>query len=281
MNRNWWQDFKSNFFGSRGVVFPYIGINVIIFVVVSLASLVSAFSGQKGMIDVLVQQYFSFPATSNLWLTRFYTVLTYQFFHADFFHILFNMLWLYWMGRIFMDFLKPRQFHLVYIGGGIAGALFFALVFNIVPQFALMRGATLIGASASVMAVFAAVATLVPNYHLNLMLIGQIKLKYLFAIYIFLDLIATQNYDGGSIAHLGGALFGFGYIKILQSGTDLSTVFKPKPKMKVVKNDQPTKKDSTIVNQQEIDAILDKISKSGYDKLTRDEKETLFKASKN
>ena len=161
------------------------------------------------------------------------------------------------------------------------GALLFALVFNVFPQFALMRGSILIGASASVMAVFAAVATLVPNYNLNLMLIGQIKLKYLFAIYIFLDLIATQNYDGGSIAHLGGALFGFVYIKVLRSGTDLSTVFKRKPKMKVVKNDQPKKKESTIVNQQEIDAILDKISKSGYDKLTRDEKETLFKASKN
>lgn len=280
MNKNWWQDFKFHFFGSRGVVFPYIGINVSIFILISLASIFSFFAGAPGLIYSLVSEYASFPSSPDLWLTRFYTLITYQFTHIDFLHILFNMVWLFWMGKLFLDFMKPRQFHFVYIGGGILGAVFFALIVHLIPQFSSLKGAPLIGASASVMAIFAAIATLIPNYSLNLMFIGPVKIKYLLAVYIFLDILAAQGFDGGSIAHLGGALFGFAYVKLFQSGTDLTTIFKRKPKLKVVKNQQP-RKSTTIVNQQEIDAILDKISKSGYDKLSRDEKETLFKASKN
>lgn len=281
MTNNWLSDLKQQFFKSGNPVMLYIGINAVVFVVVSLLSVVLFLANQRGFVDAIVLNYFAFPSAPSLWLTRFYTVLTYQFFHADFFHILFNLLWLYWMGQIFLDFVKPRQFHFVYLGGGIIGALFFALIFNLVPAFNTLPNVPLIGSSAAVMAVFAAAVTLVPNYNIRLMFIGDVKIKYLLMVYIFLDLIAIPSGNaGGNLAHLGGALFGFAYIKFLQSGTDLSAIFIKKPKLKVVKNNN-YQKQTALVNQQEIDAILDKISKSGYDQLSREEKETLFKASKN
>jgi membrane associated rhomboid family serine protease len=280
MTNNLLYDLKLKFLKSGNPVLLYIGINAIIFVLVSLASVLVFFAGYNGLINRYVTDYFAFPSTQDLWPTHFYTILTYQFFHADFFHILFNLLWLYWMGQIFLDFVKPRQFHFVYLGGGILGAIFYALIYNLVPTFSATTG-TLIGSSAAVMAIFSATATLVPNYNLRLMFIGEVKIKYLLMVYILLDIIAMQSYNvGGSLAHLGGALFGFAYIKLLQNGTDLTKVFEKKPKLKVVKNDKP-KKSQNIVNQSEIDAILDKISKTGYDKLSKEEKETLFKASKN
>ena len=281
MTNNWWLDFKLKFFKSDSALLPYIGINTIIFILVSLFSLISFLSGQQGFVSNLVNEYVAFPASKDLWLTHFYTVISYQFFHADFFHILFNMLWMYWMGRLFLDFLKPRQFHFVYIAGGIFGAIFFALIYNLLPAYKPFADvAILIGASASVMAIFTALTTLVPNYTLHLLLIGPIKIKYLLAVYIFLDIIAIEKFDGGSLSHLGGAFLGFIYIKLLQNGTDLTKIFERKPKLKVVRNQEPRKSTNTV-NQREVDAVLDKISKSGYDKLSKEEKEILFRASKN
>lgn len=276
------EDIKFKVFKSGNPVFLYMGINIAIFIVVSLVSVICFFTGYQGLIESLVNKYLAFPSNPTLWLTRFYTPLSYQFFHADIFHILFNMLWLYWMGQLFLDFSKPRQFHFVYIGGGIVGAILYALMYNLIPVFqSVVSTSTVIGSSAAVMAIFVAIATLVPDYTIRLLLIGNVKLKYLVLAYIVLDIIAMKSYNaGGSIAHLGGALFGFIYIKLLQSGTDLSAIFKKKPKLRVVRNEAP-KKNTAAINQKEIDAILDKISKTGYDKLTREEKEILFNASKN
>jgi membrane associated rhomboid family serine protease len=282
MTNNMLEDIKFKVFKSGNPVFLYMGINIAIFIVVSLVSVICFFTGYQGLIESLVNKYLAFPSNPALWLTRFYTPLSYQFFHADIFHILFNMLWLYWMGRLFLDFSKPRQFHFVYIGGGIVGAILYALMYNLMPAFqSVVSTSTVIGSSAAVMAIFVAIATLVPDYTIRLLLIGNVKLKYLVLAYIVLDIIAMKSYNaGGSIAHLGGALFGFIYIKLLQSGTDLSAIFKKKPKLRVVRNEAP-KKNTAAINQREIDAILDKISKTGYDKLTREEKEILFNASKN
>lgn len=282
MNNSVLEDIKFKVLKSGNPVFLYMGINIAIFVAFSLISVVLFFAGYQGLVEGFVTDYLAFPSNPNLWLSHFYTPLTYQFFHADIFHILFNMLWLYWMGQLFLSFVKPHQFHFVYLGGGILGALFYALMYNVMPAFqSVVSSSTVTGSSAAVMAVFVAVATLVPDYSIRLLLIGNVKLKYLVIVYIIVDIIAMKSYNaGGSIAHLGGAIFGFMYIKILQSGTDLSTIFKKKPKLRVVKNEAP-KKTSTSIDQKEIDAILDKISKTGYDKLTRDEKQTLFNASKN
>lgn len=274
------EDIKQKVFKSGNPVFLYIAINVALFIVTALLGVIFTFAGQKGLISGLVSEYLAFPSAPNLWLSHLYTIITYQFFHADVFHILFNMIWLFWMGQLFMDFVKPRQFHFVYLTGGIIGVLFFALIYNLVPYYA-NQNATIIGSSAAVSAILVACATLVPNYTIRLMFLGNVKIKFLVLAFILLDILGTTGTNaGGSLAHLGGALFGFVYIKLLQNGTDLSSIFKKKPKLKVVKNDT-YKSSNSSVNQKEIDAILDKISQSGYDKLSKEEKETLFKASKS
>jgi membrane associated rhomboid family serine protease len=288
MNKGIFQDLKYKVFQSGDPSFLYIGINTIIFIVLALINLPVFLSGNGGLVyDSFIREYAGFPALISKLPERFYTILTYQFFHEGFFHLLFNMLWLYWLGRIFLDFLKPRQFHFIYLAGGFAGALIYLLAYNIFPVFAAATasGATVIGSSASVMAIVVATATLVPDYGIRLLFFGDVKLKYLAIAYVVLDLIGLSSGNaGGSFAHLGGALLGFTYIKLLKNGTDWSAFFKRKPKLRVVKNSnggRNEKKNISVVDQKEIDAILDKISKSGYDKLTREEKETLFKASKH
>lgn len=287
MNNNLLKDLKYKVFQSGNPVFFYIGINVLIFVVLSLLNIPYFLSGNGGgAYDALVREYAGFPAQLSKLPYRFYTIITYQFFHDGLFHVLFNMLWLYWLGNIFLDFLKPRQFHFVYLAGGIAGALLYLLAYNVFPVFApALPGATVIGSSAAVMAVIIATATLLPDYSMRLLFLGDVKLKYLALAYIVLDLIGIASKDAGqSFAHLGGAVMGFAYIKLLKNGNDWSNIFKRKPKLRVVKNEsvkQNNKKQVDRVNQEEIDRILDKISKTGYDKLDKQEKETLFKASKN
>jgi len=277
MNNSSFKDLSYRLFKSGNPAMFYIGVNTIVFLVLGIANLFT-----KGAVDSLVAQYLAFPSDISQWPTRFYTLVTYAFLHQNIFHILFNMLWLYWMGNLFLDFLKPRQFQVVYWGGAILGALTFALIYNLSPQLN-TNGSILLGASAAVMAIFSAITTLIPNYSIRLILFGDVKLKYLLLVYIIIDVIGTSpgsSNIGGNLAHLGGAFFGFVYIKLLQNGTDLSSFLVKKPKLKVVKNEAPKKKTSQV-NQAEIDAILDKISKSGYENLTAKEKQTLFDASKN
>jgi membrane associated rhomboid family serine protease len=287
MNNNVLKDLKYKVFQSGNPVFFYIGVNVLIYIVITLLNVPFFLSGKGGIeFDSLIREYAGFPASVEKLPFRFYTIITYQFFHEGLMHVLFNMLWLFWVGNIFLDFLKPRQFHFLYLSGGVAGALVFLLAYNVFPIFqANLHAATVIGASASVMAVIVATATLLPDYSMRLLFFGDVKLKYLAIAYVVLDLIGLGSANaGGSFAHLGGAVLGFAYIKLLKSGTDWSNLFKRKPKLRVVKNEsakQAAKKETDAVNQEEIDRILDKISKTGYDKLSKQEKETLFKASKN
>lgn len=251
MNNNSFKDIANKVFKSGHPAMLYIGINVVVFLLVSVGSLFLA----RGVGDDLVREYLAFPADISQWPVRFYTLVSYAFFHQGLFHILFNLLWLYWMGNLFLDFLKPRQFQVVYWGGAIVGALAFALIYNLSPQLN-AGGATLIGASAAVMAIFSAVATLVPNYSIRLLLFGDVKLKYLLLVYILIDIVGTSPGSGnigGNLAHLGGALFGFVYIKLLQNGTDLSSFLVKKTTLKVVRNDAPKKK-TVVSNQAEIDS---------------------------
>lgn len=289
MSNPLFEDLKYKVFRSGNPVFLYIGINVLIFLVVALVNIPFFLAGKPGVdFSGLIREYLGYPADIARLPLRFYTILTYQFFHEGLFHVLFNMLWLYWLGNIFLDFLKPRQFHFVYLAGGVAGALVYTLAYNVFPVFATsLPMATVIGSSAAVMAVIVGTATLVPDYTIRMLFLGNVKLKYLAIAYIALDLIGIASANaGGSFTHIGGAILGFSYIKLLQNGTDWSNIFKrkPKSKLKVVRNEttkSAPKNKTGNVNQQEIDAILDKISKSGYDQLSREEKETLFKASKH
>jgi membrane associated rhomboid family serine protease len=232
----------------------------------------------------------------NVFMFKPWTFLTYAFFHNSFLHLLFNMMVLNFASNLFMTFFTQKQ----YLGLYILSAIFSGVVFSLSFYFLNVAG-SIVGASAAIMAILVAVTTYQPLMNVRLLLIGNVKLWHITAVILVLDLMQFRlDNTGGHISHLAGAFFGFIYIKLLQNGTDLSIVisktldfftnlFRKSPTTpftKVHKNyKKPTEKvTSRIVTkdktQQQIDEILDKISQSGYDCLTKEEKEFLFKAGK-
>lgn len=281
MNKSIFSDLYYKVFKSGNPLFLFIGINVLVFLLVQLVKLVEfLMTGSKAASEWINLQL-SMPAALVPLLYKFWTPLTYMFAHTGLFHILFNLLWLYWLGRIFLDFLNNRQFIFTYLAGGLAGAALFIIAYNVFPVFqSSLPNAVLIGSSASVMAVVAATATLLPDYTIRLLLLGDVRLKYLALVYFVIDLIGIAGANpGGSIAHIGGAILGFLYIKQLRNGDDWSKIFRKKRKLTIVQKHNPTAKLTRLPDQEVIDQILDKISKSGYDSLSSKEKEQLFKAS--
>lgn len=236
-----------------------------------------------------IANWFGLNSNFNIALTRPWTLITYGFFHGDFSHLLFNMIFLYYIGELFLQFFSKKQFINYFFLGIIAGGI---------AYLAINPSGYLIGASAGLMAIIVGVATKIPNYEIRLRLIGGIKLWVIAAFYVGLSIIDLKSDNfGGNIAHLGGALLGFIYTKQLEKGMDigkwlentidyLATIFKPKkatPFKNVYKNKDIKRKPSTkesSARQQKIDVILDKISKSGYDALSKEEKDFLFKAGK-
>ncbi|MFC6096643.1 rhomboid family intramembrane serine protease [Flavobacterium qiangtangense] len=268
------------------LIFWNIGLAIIYF-------LVEAFSPQA---IVQVNYWLLLSSSPSELIFKPWTLLTYAFFHGGIMHLIFNLLVLNFAARLFLTFFTQKQFFGLYLLAAIFSGLIFVLTY-----FLFAGAGVLIGASGAIMAVVIASATYAPFYQLRLLLIGNVKLWHIAAVFLILDLIQLPtNNMGGHIAHLGGAFFGFLYIKLLQNGTDLSliitniinfftNIFKPKkgtPFKKVHRNPtQPKEKTvSKIVvkdrTQQQIDEILDKISQSGYDSLTKDEKEFLFRAGK-
>jgi len=220
-----------------------------------------------------------------------WTLLTYMFFHIDIWHILFNMLWFYWFGKIFLDYLSGKKLLLVYILGGISGGLLYILTFNVFPVFSSMLPKSYaLGASAAVMAVVTAISFYVPNYSLNLLFIGKVKIIYLAIILFIFDffMIPAGN-SGGHLAHIGGALFGFLYIQFLPAGKIkfFNNLFTRKRKQYSAYSTGGTSRPLTdedynlqkAERQKHTDEILEKISKGGYDSLSKEEKEFLFKSS--
>ncbi|WP_442794296.1 rhomboid family intramembrane serine protease [Pelobium manganitolerans] len=281
-------ELKMKIFASGTKVNLLIAINVAVFLVFGLLNVGEYLITRQNHVDLFIREYLAVPTYLPKLLTRFWTPFTYMFLHAGFFHILFNMLWLYWMGRIFEDFLNSKKLVFVYIAGGLAGAFFYIASFNLFPAFADVRlTSAAVGASASVTAILVACATLVPNYSIHLLFLGAIRLKWIALIYVVIDLLSiTGSNAGGYLSHLGGAIFGFVFIKALQNGNDWSKPFTQRPtrksKLKVVSKSHVQNfkvKNTETPNQATIDAILDKISTSGYDNLTAKDKETLFKAS--
>jgi hypothetical protein len=218
-----------------------------------------------------------------------------MFVHREIWHILFNMLWLYWFGKIFLEFLDQRKLVAVYILGGISGSVLYILSFNIFPVFDSMVGESVaIGASASVMAIVVAAAAYVPDYPVHLLLLGRVRIKYVaLAIFILTSFMDFSVNSGGKIAHIGGAVFGYFYTLNLRRGRDAGkflnrfldsvvTLFRPRRKMKVTyrkKADDIEYNMKKAEHQARINAILDKISKGGYESLTKEEKDTLFRES--
>ncbi len=281
-------DLKRLIYNPPNAIIRLIVINVVIFLAMSVIGVFQFFLQTEFGILPFIQQYFSFPSSAESFIYRPWSIITYMFLHNGIFHILFNMLWLYWMGRILMEHLGVNRVLGVYFLGGVFGALLYMAAYNLFPVYkSVVDASTVVGASAGVMAVVAATATLLPDYTIRLLLFGDVKLKWLAIIIVIIDFISIQGSNsGGSIAHLGGAFFGFLFIKQLQKGTDLSgyigwmnNLFKPKQPLKVSYRNPENKTSSH--NQKTIDGILDKISASGYDSLSKEEKEILFKASKD
>lgn len=270
-------------------------VNVAVFLVVRLVNAISSLFLSPVFEFETVSQFLAVPADPVRLLYRPWTLVTYMFYHWDTMHVLFNMLWLYWMGKILGEFLGKNKILSTYILGGFAGAIFYMIAFNLFPLFENYTSVSFaLGASASVLAITAAAATLVPNYTVQLLFFGAVRLKYIAIITIVLDLISVSSSNaGGHIAHLGGAVFGFVYIRQLKKGRDLAGWFnrlferKKKVKMKVEVGPSPKqhKKDEDYnvrrkAKQERMDEILDKISRSGYGSLTKDEKDFLFRISK-
>lgn len=291
-------DLKESF--RRGNVhIRLIYINVAVFLAATLAGIVlQLFNLSAGSL----LQWFELPASLSRFVVQPWSILTYMFLHANVWHILFNMLWLYWFGTLFLQFFSARHLQGLYFLAGICGGVLYMLAYNLFPYFRPMTDyAFLLGASASVLGIVAATAYREPNYPIRLLLIGTIRLKYLALIVIGLDVLSiTADNAGGHIAHLGGAVAGWWWAASLSKGADLTRwlnrttdwvkglfVRRPrKPKMKVHYGANTERQKDYDYNARkkaqndEIDRILDKLKKSGYESLTTEEKKSLFDASK-
>ena len=229
---------------------------------------------------------------------RFWTPFTYMFVHERFWHILFNLLWLYWFGRMFLQYFTGRTLGSLYVLGGLAGAALYVLAFNTIPFYVEMGRSFMIGASASVMAIVMGVAFYRPDVKLNFFLIGQIKVIYIAIAAFVLDfLFLTSANAGGHVAHIGGALLGYLFATQYRKGRDITAwispimdwfvnLFKPRKKKSKMKVEYMRRETDWEYNkrksdeQAEIDAILDKLKQTGYNGLSAEEKRKLFDASK-
>lgn len=298
-NRNIFEDLKKFFF-SRNMLSRLILINAAVFLLVNISYLfyylfkINPGNSICGSEVSGITYFLAVPSNTSALLMRPWTVITYMFLHEGFLHIFFNMIMLYFGGSLFMQYLGGKKLLSTYIFGGLSGAVFYILAFNFFPVFSELKYCSIaIGASASVLAVLVAIAMYIPDFTINLFMVFRVKMKYIALALIVIDLFSIQKENpGGHIAHLGGAFWGFIFIMSLKKNKDIYAIFnpiriffknlfKPKPKLRVdYKNARPVSDDEynriRAEKQQKIDEILDKISKRGYDSLSKEEKEFLF-----
>lgn len=228
---------------------------------------------------------------------RPWSILTHMFMHTGLFHIFFNMVFLYFLGGMFESRFGARKLLSTYLLGGLSGFVLYFVMAHLLPEWRMMGTAE--GASAAVMAIFVAYATYFPNEQIRLILIGPVKLKYLALFYVLFDYISLGGSNsGGHLGHLGGALFGFLLMTQMQKGKDIGAwfeklldrivdLFKKRSNLRVVKAPSKAYKSDEDFNkeknqrQKKLDRILDKISKGGYDALSKDEKNFLGKFGKD
>ncbi len=270
------------------IVERFIYINVAIFALVFVFNTLGFLF--KSNTNLLIS-WFVLPATFSEFITKPWTLITYGFLHISFLHILLNLIALYYIGNLFVQYFTPKQFVTFYVLGTVFGGLIFLLSYTYFPVFSKASSfSVLLGASAGISAIFIGIATYIPNYQLKIRFIGFVKLWHLAAVWVGLDIIQIPvGNSGGHFAHLGGALFGFLYVSFASNTSiDLWGDFlsflktKQKPLKTVYKSrKKPTSRvKSKNKHQQKIDEILDKISKSGYDTLTKEEKAFLFQQEK-
>lgn len=277
-----------NTYRTGGALIRLIYVNSAVFILTSLAFL---FSGRPAGFQL--DYWLSLPSDPVSLLSKPWTLVTYMFYHREIFHFLFNVLNLYWFGKIFLMYFNERKLVTLYFLGGIMGGIVYVLIYTIFPS--VFGQGILMGASASIIAIMFASAFYAPDFRVILIFFGEVKLIYIaiFSLVLFVVLLSSDN-AGGNLAHLGGALLGYLWVKQYQRGRDFTrgignffasvfSVFKRR-KLKVTHkrpiDDMEYNKRKNL-NQQEVDRILDKISKGGYGSLTKEEKDTLFRMSKN
>jgi len=281
------------FVNQRTVLIQLIKVNIIVWFFFLLLSLFD-FLFARNISEFLLKRL-AIPADFSMFLKRPWTLLTYMFLHFNFFHILFNMLMLFFGGVLFSQYINKKKLLQIYLIGGIFGGLFYMLSFNIFPVFKeLTNNSIALGASASVIAIVIAISVFMPNMSINLLLLGNVKLKYIAIGLLIIDLVSIQKGNsGGHIAHLGGAFYGalwalnYRYRFFRIPKFELNKIFSKKSSFKVHRNIHPKSRPLSdeeyntikVEKQKRIDQILDKISKSGYDSLTKEEKEFLFSNS--
>ncbi|WP_411768090.1 rhomboid family intramembrane serine protease [Winogradskyella sp. A3E31] len=285
--------FKFNNLDAFGKI---IAINAIVFIIDLLLTSLFKLGNVMG--------YFKLPSDLSEFIVQPWSIITYGFLHSGFLHIIFNMLLLYYLSRLAINLFRQKMVLNIYFLGIICGGLAYLLVANLWPTDFFGTRGILIGASAGVSALLLFVAAYMPNSEIRLFNMFTVKWKHIAMVFIGYDLFKMLMgfNQGGYVSHFGGYLLGYVYAVQLQKGTDIgkgferladsfANLFKPKSKLKTVhkkprsqsrSSASQTKSDSkTLDKQKQIDAILDKISKSGYDSLTAKEKEFLFKAGKD
>lgn len=282
-------------FRQGSILTKFIYLNIGVFVAVKIVQIfLYLFNTPDNTMNFL--KWLAVSADLSEVIKKPWTVITYMFLHENFIHILFNLLWFYWFGKIFLEYFEQKKLAGVYILGGLAGAVLYILSFNIFPVFeSIMHNSLALGASASVMAIVISVSFYVPDHTVHMMFFGQIKIKYLaIAVFLLTSVFDFSTNTGGKIAHIGGAFLGYLFTYQYRNGKDITrgvnrftdavvSYLKPRKKMKVTykrpKTDMEFNRER-VEKQKEIDGILDKISKGGYESLTKKEKEILFKMGK-
>lgn len=283
-------------FKTASVVIKIIVINAVLFIGVNLFSFLMDTSVYN------LTKWFVLPDALGEVALQPWSFFTYSFLHAGFWHILFNMLWLHWFGGYVLNLFTEKRFLTVYLLGSLFAGLLFVISYNVFPAFETTQG-YLLGASGAVMAIMVFIATYTPQATIRIFMFN-LKLWHVAAFFVVFDLVRLPGSGnaGGLLAHLGGALFGYVYARQLLNGKDIGVWFekimdgvanlfktrKQKPFKKVHRNkttESKTKrsktKESKNNHQKKVDAILDKIGKSGYESLTKAEKDFLFKAGKD
>lgn len=292
-----WQQKLRYKYNTATMLEKLIGINVLLFVLLFLLKAV-AFLFQFPSDFIL--EWLVFPKDIGEFVFKPWTIVTYAFLHAGLWHILSNMLILYFSGIYFLTYFSPKRLLTYYFLGAIAGAVVYMLSYNLFPAFSGVGKSYLIGASASVMAILVGIAAQVPHLRIRFPLIGSLKLWWIAAFLVVLDVVQIPfGNAGGHLAHLGGAFLGYFYTAQLSKGNDIGSWFEKimdragdlfsaekKSPLKTVHRNKKRKEAKTNTqnkrdHQHKIDAILDKISQSGYDSLTKQEKDFLFQTGKD
>ena len=282
--------------------------NVAVFVILNLVYVFDFHAHSGVATDSFYHTFRSFlilPSDPMTFLKRFWTIVTHMFTHKGFWHLAWNMLILYWFARILGDFIGDRKVLPLYLMAGLAGAMVFILTDLLLPT-GTGGNSVAMGASGAVVGIMVATATLSPDYTMNLILLGPVKIKWIALVAVFFYIIGTASggNEGGNWAHLGGAVFGYLYITQLRRGQDLTgwlqrLIYRDRSsKTRTVsqpKRTQPRKSALSIIhkkeeqkapgpamdNQAKLDNILDKIKESGYDNLSQEEKDYLHLMSKS